>query len=68
MIPVPPGPGDILPTPEGSRPLRGGGESMPLVLQAMDEIDALKRNLADLLKRLESVEGRVAALESRRSA
>jgi len=41
---------------------------MPLVLQAMDEIDALKRNLADLLKRLESVEGRVAALESRRSA
>ena len=41
---------------------------MPLVLQAMDEIDALKRNLADLLKRLESVEGRVAALEPRRSA
>lgn len=67
MIPVPPGPGDILPTPEGSRPLRGG-ESVPLALQAMDEIDALKRTLADLLKRLEGIEGRVAALESRRSA
>jgi hypothetical protein len=68
MIPVPPGPGDILPSPETSRPILRGGEPVPLVMQAMEEIDVLKRGLADLLKRLEALEGRVAALESRSTA
>lgn len=65
MIPVPPGPGDILPSPETARPILRGGEPMPLVMQAMEEIDALKRSLADLAKRLEALEGRVSGLESR---
>jgi hypothetical protein len=68
MIPVPPGPGDILPSPETSRPILRAGEPMPLVMQAMEEIDALKRGVADLLKRLEALEGRVAALEASQKA
>lgn len=65
MIPVPSGPGDLIPSPEASRPILRGGEPMPLVMQAMEEIDGLKRSLAETLKRLEGLEGRIAALESR---
>ena len=65
MIPPPPGPGDIPPTPEGFHPVvRGGGEPTPLVTQALDEIEVLKRTLGELVKRLDALERRVAALEA----
>ncbi len=64
MIPSPPGPGDIPLPPEGYRPIVRTNDPTPLVMQAMEEIDALKRGLADLTKRLEALEGRVAALEA----
>ena len=35
----------------------------PLVLQAFDEIEELKRTLAELRKRFEALEHRVVALE-----
>jgi len=67
MIPVPRGPGDVLPSPEDTRPIMRGGEPMPLVMQALADLDVLKRTLGDLTKRIESVEHRVAALESPKS-
>lgn len=67
MIPVPPGPGDIPRPPEEPRPYPRGGEPLPLVMQAMEEIDALKRTLGELTKRLEALEHRVATLESPRA-
>lgn len=73
MIPVPPGPGDILPSPETIGPVpRGGGEPVqPLVLQAFVEIDELKRLMGEFRKRLEALEHRLAgtdALEQRVAA
>gem|GEM_PF-3704722 len=43
---------------------RGGVPTPPLVLQAFDEIEGLKRAFADLRKRLEALEHRFAGLES----
>lgn len=63
MIPQPPGPGDLYPSPEGTRPIGRGEAPVPLVFQALEEIDALKKALADLAKRLEALEQRVAGLE-----
>lgn len=65
MIPVPPNAPDILPAPEpiGLGP-RGGEPVSPLVLQALDEIDELKRTVAELRKRLETLEHRIAGLGS----
>ena len=68
MIPTPPGPGDLPPTPEGFHPVVRGGEPTPLVTQAMEKIDGLKRAFGDLMRRVESVEGRLGAFESRLSA
>ena len=64
MIPVPPNAPDVLPGPEpiGVGP-RGGEPLPPLVLQAFDEIEELKRTLAELRKRFEALEHRVVALE-----
>lgn len=66
MIPVPPGPGDVLPTPESIGPIpRCCGEpAPPLVLQAFDEIDVLKRLIADLRKRIEALEHRLAGIDA----
>jgi len=63
MIPVPRGPGDLPPMPEEPRPIIRGAEPTSLVLQAMDEIDALKKAVAGLVKRLEALEHRVASME-----
>lgn len=61
MIPVPPNAPDILPTPEPAVPTRRGGEAVPpLVLQAFDEIDELRRTIAGLRTRLEALENRLA--------
>lgn len=64
MIPVPRGPGDLPVPPEEPRPTVRGGDSTPLVFQALEEIEALKRTFAELLKRLEALEHRVVALEA----
>ena len=64
MIPVPRGPGDIPAPPEEPRPAVRGGDSTPLVFQALEEIEALRRTIAELVKRLEGLEHRVAALEA----
>lgn len=41
-----------------------GGEPSSLVLQALEEIEALKRSLAELMKKIEALEHRVTALET----
>jgi len=64
MIPVPRGPGDIPPGPETTQPKPRGGEPLPLAFQALDEIEAIKRSLAEFVKRIEALEHRVAALET----
>jgi hypothetical protein len=64
MIPVPRGPGDLPVPPEKPRPATRGGEPGSLVLQALEEIEAVKRSLVDLMKRLEALEHRVSALEA----
>lgn len=63
MIPVPRAPGDLPIPPEEPVPVVRGAEPVSLVLQAMDEIDGLRRALDALTKRLEALEGRVAGLE-----
>lgn len=45
-----------------------GAEPAPLVKRALDEIEVHKQTLDDFAKRLEALEGRVAALESRSNA
>ncbi len=40
------------------------GEPSSLVLQALEEIEAIKRSLTELVKRLEAIEHRVATLEA----
>jgi ubiquinone biosynthesis protein UbiJ len=40
---------------------------MPLVFQALEEIDSLKRGIEALVQRLDGLERRVAALESPRA-
>lgn len=50
--------------PEEPRPAVRRGEPVPLVVQALEEIETLKRTLSELVKRLEGVEHRVAALEA----
>jgi len=67
MIPTPRGPGDLPVPPEEPRPTVRGGESTSLVLQALEEIEAVKRTLSDVLKRLEVLEHRVAGLEAPKS-
>lgn len=63
MIPVPPGPSDLPTSPEGLHPRPRGGEPVPpLVLQAFNDIDDLKRSIADLRKRLDALEHRLAGL------
>jgi len=63
MIPVPPNAPDVLPGPESIGPVPRGGEPMPpLVLQAFDEIEDLKRTIAELRKRLDALEHRIAGL------
>ncbi len=64
MIPVPRGPGDLPVPPERPQPEVRRGEPTSLVLQALDEIEALKRALSELAKRLEGLEHRVVALEA----
>ena len=64
MIPVPRGPGDLPVPPEEPRPAVRGGEPVPLVFQALEELESLKRSLADLLKRFDGLEHRVSALEA----
>ncbi len=63
MIPVPRGPGDLPVPPEEPRPTVRREGSSELVLRALEEIEALKRTLADLVKRLDALELRVAVLE-----
>lgn len=67
MIPVPRGPGDLPTPPDEPRPAVRRGEPGSLVLAALEEIEALKRTLADLVKRLESLEHRISALETRKA-
>ena len=50
--------------PEEPRPAVRRGEPSSLVLQALEEIEGLKQTLADLLKRLDSLEHRVSSLET----
>lgn len=64
MIPTPRGPGDLPVPPEEPRPAVRRGEPGSLVLQALEEIEAVKRGLADVVKRLESLEHRLSALET----
>ncbi len=64
MIPIPRGPGDIPTPPEEPRPAQRGGGTPPLVLQALEEIDSLRKTLEGFVKRIEALEHRVAALES----
>lgn len=64
MIPVPRGPGDLPPGPETTQPKPRGGEPLSLAFQALEEIEAIKRSLAEFVKRLEALEHRVAALET----
>lgn len=45
-------------------PTPKGGEPASLVLQALEEIDSVKRAVEALVKRIEALEHRVAALES----
>ena len=45
-------------------PTRRGGEPVSLVLHALDEIESVKASVDALVKRLEALEHRVAALES----
>ena len=63
MIPTPRGPGDLPVPPEEPRPEVRRGEPSSLVLQALEEIEALKRSLSELVKRLEGLETRIAVLE-----
>lgn len=49
--------------PEEPGPAIRRGEPGSLVLQALEEIEALKRSLAELVKRLEALEHRVSGLE-----
>jgi len=49
--------------PEEPRPEVRRGEPSSLVLQALEEIEALKRSLSELVKRLEGLETRIAVLE-----
>ena len=65
MIPVPRGPGDLPVPPEEPRPEVRRGEPSSLVVQALEEIEALKRSLAELVRRFENLEHRVSALEPR---
>lgn len=67
MIPVPRGPGDLPVPPEEPRPVGRRGEPSSLVLQALEEIEALKRSLADLAKKIGALEHRVSALEAPRT-
>lgn len=64
MIPTPRGPGDLPVPPEEPRPTARGGEPNSLVLQALEEIEAVKRTLAELTKRLDALEHRVSTLET----
>ncbi len=64
MIPTPRGPGDLPVPPEEPGPAIRRGESGSLVLQALEEIEELKRSLAELVKRLEALEHRVSGLEA----
>jgi hypothetical protein len=72
MIPVPPGPTDVIPSPEPFGGVPRGGESVPpLVLAAFDEIEGLKKLVGELQARLEALEQRVSgvtALEKRVTA
>jgi len=43
-----------------------GGQPVSLVFHALEELDAVKRSVGALVKRLEALEHRVAALESPR--
>ena len=67
MIPTPRGPGDIPPGPEQPMPARRGGEPVSIVLQALEELDSVKRAIEALGKRLEALEHRIAALEAPRT-
>ena len=67
MIPIPPGPG-VLPPTSGFHPVVGGAEPAPLVKRTLDEIEIHTQTLDDFAKRLEALEGRVPALESRSNA
>ena len=68
MIPVSPGRGDIPVSPESIGPVPRGGEPVPpLVLQAFDEIEGLKRLVAELVRRIEALEHRLAGLEAART-
>lgn len=63
MIPEPRGPGDLPVPPEEPRPIaRGPGTPSP-VLQALEEIEALRKAIDGMAKRIEALERRVAALE-----
>jgi hypothetical protein len=64
MIPTPRGPGDLPRPPEEPRPAIRGSEPGSLVLQALEEIEGLKRTLSDMVKRLEALEHRISALET----
>ncbi len=64
MIPTPRGPGDLPVPPEEPRPAVRREGASSLVFQALEEIEAVKRTLADLMKRLEAVEHRISALET----
>ncbi len=50
--------------PEEPRAATRRGKPDSLVLEALEEIEGLKRPLSDLLKRLESLEHRVAVLDA----
>ena len=63
MIPTPPRPGDIPPGPEEPTPRVRGGEPLNLVFQALEEVGALRTQLEDLAKKVDTLERRVAALE-----
>ncbi len=64
MVSVPRGPGDRPRPPEEPHVRIGGEGTSPLILQALDEIEALKRSLVELVKRFEALEHRVATLET----
>ena len=53
-----------MPSPEGTALPKLGGEPQPLALQALEEIEGLKRSVAEIAKRLEALEHRVAGLEA----
>jgi len=67
MIPDRPGPGDLLPSPEGAHLIGRGEVPGPLVLHALEEIETVKGALRDLKMQLEALAARVSAIESRQA-